>query len=125
MPAGTSVERIDRRLQGAKGPVDVWVTIDAPSMAAQQAKLASAAGVEKASAKVGHLDQEAVLVDLAAFGFLPLDVVANCGEREHAVVPLRHLLAAFEVQNAEAREVLEVGRHDRRICERGMGTSSR
>jgi subtilisin family serine protease len=48
-PAGTTVERIDRRLQGAKGPVDVWVTIDAPSVAAQQAKLASAAGVEKAS----------------------------------------------------------------------------
>jgi len=48
-PAGTTVERIDRRLQGAKGPVDVWVTIDAPSMAAQQAKLASAAGIEKSN----------------------------------------------------------------------------
>jgi minor extracellular serine protease Vpr len=47
-PAGITVDRIDRRLQGASGPVDVWVTMDAPSLATQQAKLASTAGVEKA-----------------------------------------------------------------------------
>jgi minor extracellular serine protease Vpr len=47
-PAGITVDRIDRRLQGATGPVDVWVTMDAPSLAAQQAKLAGTAGIEKA-----------------------------------------------------------------------------
>lgn len=47
-PSGITVDRIDRRLQGASGPVDVWVTIDAPSLAARQASLAGAAGVEKA-----------------------------------------------------------------------------
>lgn len=47
-PAGITVDRIDRRLRGATGPVDVWVTMDAPSLATQQAKLAVTAGVEKA-----------------------------------------------------------------------------
>src|SRR5678815_78122 len=47
-PPGITVEKIDRRLQGASGSVDVWVTIDSPSLAAQQAKLAATAGVERA-----------------------------------------------------------------------------
>lgn len=47
-PAGMTVDRIDRRLRGASGSVDVWVTMDAPSLATQQAKLAATAGVEKA-----------------------------------------------------------------------------
>jgi minor extracellular serine protease Vpr len=47
-PSGVTMDRIDRRLRGATGPVDVWVSIDAPSLAAQQAKLAITAGVEKA-----------------------------------------------------------------------------
>src|SRR5215211_2851673 len=47
-PAGVTVDRIDRRLRGVSGPVDVWVTMDAPSLATQQAKLAGTAGVEKA-----------------------------------------------------------------------------
>ena len=46
-PPGITVQKVDRRLRGATGPVDVWVTLDAPSMAAQQAKLAAAAGIEK------------------------------------------------------------------------------
>ena len=36
-PAGITVNKVDSRLQRATGPVDVWVTMDAPSMAAQQA----------------------------------------------------------------------------------------
>ncbi len=47
-PAGVTTERIDRRLQGMSGPVEVWVSMDTPSLAAQTAALATAAGVEKA-----------------------------------------------------------------------------
>src|SRR5688572_714968 len=47
-PGGITVEKIDRRLQGASGPVDVWVSMDTPSLAAQKSALAASAGVEKA-----------------------------------------------------------------------------
>ena len=47
-PGGITVEKIDRRLQGAAGPVEVWVSMDTPSLAAQKAALAESAGVEKA-----------------------------------------------------------------------------
>lgn len=47
-PAGVTTERIDRRLQGMSGPVDVWVSMDTPSLAAQKAAIAASAGVERA-----------------------------------------------------------------------------
>lgn len=47
-PSGITATKVDSRLQRATGPVDVWVTMDAPSMAAQQAVLAGSMGVEKA-----------------------------------------------------------------------------
>ena len=42
------MSRTDHRLRGATGPLDVWVTLDVPSLATQQAKLAESAGVERA-----------------------------------------------------------------------------
>src|SRR5262245_56267848 len=47
-PPGITTDKVDQRLARASGPVDVWVTLDTPSLAAQQAIAASAAGVEKA-----------------------------------------------------------------------------
>jgi hypothetical protein len=52
-PPGITVNKVDSRLQRATGPVDVWVTMDVPSMAAQQAVLASSVGVEKATNHAG------------------------------------------------------------------------
>ena len=48
-PPGITINKVDSRLQRATGPVDVWVTMEVPSMAAQQAVLASSVGVEKAT----------------------------------------------------------------------------
>ena len=41
----TTMTRIDRRLRQASGPVDVWVSLEQNSVAAQQALLAEAAGL--------------------------------------------------------------------------------
>jgi minor extracellular serine protease Vpr len=46
LPAGEVVARkIDPRLRGARGPVEVWVSFDEPSVAALQAQRAAALGV--------------------------------------------------------------------------------
>jgi minor extracellular serine protease Vpr len=39
---GATIDRIDSRLRGTSGPVDVWVSLDQDSIAAAQAKLAKA-----------------------------------------------------------------------------------
>jgi minor extracellular serine protease Vpr len=47
LPAAASVgEKVDHRLKGAQGPVEVWVSFNEPSMAAMQVKRASALGLE-------------------------------------------------------------------------------
>ena len=61
-PSRARRHSLSKELTGAcrapTGPIDVWVTIDAPSMAAQQAKLASTAGVEKASKLSAGVEQD-------------------------------------------------------------------
>lgn len=47
-PPGATIDRIDFRLRSARGPVDVWVSLDQDSVAAAQAAAASAAGLETA-----------------------------------------------------------------------------
>ncbi len=47
-PGGITVEKLDRRLQAASGSVEVWVSMDTPSLAAQKAAIAKQAGVKKA-----------------------------------------------------------------------------
>ncbi|HEY6640809.1 S8 family peptidase [Povalibacter sp.] len=46
-PAGITATRVDSRLQRASGPVDVWVTLENPSIAAQVAMVAATEGVGK------------------------------------------------------------------------------
>lgn len=53
-PADSVAQKVDRRLQGAQGPVDVWVSFEEPSMSALQAKRAAALGLED-----GELQREA------------------------------------------------------------------
>ncbi|MBB6093768.1 subtilisin family serine protease [Povalibacter uvarum] len=47
-PAGITTEKIDRRLATASGPVEVWVSMDTPSIAAQKSAIAASAGLRKA-----------------------------------------------------------------------------
>jgi len=44
-PMAEAARRIDARLRNARGPVDVWVSLEQNSMAAQRANLADAAGI--------------------------------------------------------------------------------
>lgn len=47
LPAADSVaQKVDRRLTGAQGPVEVWVSFEEPSMSAMQVKRAAALGME-------------------------------------------------------------------------------
>jgi len=112
VPAGTTVERIDRRLQGAKGPMDVWVTIDAPSMAAQQAKLASAAGVEKASKMSAGASKTAVAESLQKYrGELSTQQskvalsLASVGAQELARVQVAHNAIAVRVDASQLEQI--------------------
>lgn len=47
-PAGIVVNRIDKRLRGTSGPVQVWVSLEQNSVAAQRVALAEASGVSTA-----------------------------------------------------------------------------
>jgi minor extracellular serine protease Vpr len=115
VPAGTTVERIDRRLQGAKGPIDVWVTIDAPSMAAQQAKLASAAGVEKASKLSAGASKTAVAESLEKYrgelGTQQSKValsLASVGAEELARVQVAHNAIAVRVDASQLEQLASI-----------------
>lgn len=46
-PAGITVAGVDSRLRRASGPVEVWVTMETPSIAAQVAAVAATEGVAK------------------------------------------------------------------------------
>lgn len=52
VPEDKTVNRLDARLHGAKGPVSVWVQLDQNSVAAQRAALAEAAGITASSTDV-------------------------------------------------------------------------
>lgn len=115
VPAGTTVERIDRRLQGAKGPIDVWVTIDAPSMAAQQAKLASTAGVEKASKMSAGESKTAVAESLAKYrgelGAQQSKValsLTSVGAEELARVQVAHNAIAVRVDASQLEQIASI-----------------
>lgn len=107
-PAGITVDRIDRRLRGATGPVDVWVTMDAPSLAAQQAKLAGTAGVEKAkqlatgSNKAAYAEPLAKYrSDLAAQQNKMAVSLASVGAEELARVQVAHNAIAVRVDASQ------------------------
>ncbi len=115
VPAGSTVERIDRRLQGAKGPIDVWVTIDAPSMAAQQAKLASAAGVEKANKMSASASKTAVAESLEKYrGELGAQQskmavsLASVGAEELGRVQVAHNAIAVRVDASQLEQIASI-----------------
>ena len=111
-PAGITVERIDRRLQGATGPVDVWVTLDAPSLAAQQAKLAVTAGLEKAKQLSSSSDKASFAEplqkyrnDLAAQQSKMAVSLASVGAEELARVHVAHNAIAVRVDASQLEQL--------------------
>ena len=110
-PPGITVEKIDRRLQGASGPVDVWVTIDSPSLAAQQAKLAATAGVEKAK-QLSSGSNKAFVEPLAKYrselGAQQSKValsLASVGAEELARVHVAHNAIAVRVDASQLEQI--------------------
>lgn len=111
-PSGITVEKIDRRLQGARGPVDVWVTIDAPSLAAQQAKLAATAGVEKAKQLSSDSNKAAFAEPLAKYrnelGAQQSKMavsLASVGAEELARVHVAHNAIAVRVDASQLEQI--------------------
>jgi minor extracellular serine protease Vpr len=110
-PPGITVEKIDRRLQGASGPVDVWVTIDTPSLAAQQTKLAATAGVEKAK-QLSSGSNKALAEPLAKYrselGAQQSKValsLASVGAEELARVHVAHNAIAVRVDASQLEQI--------------------
>lgn len=111
-PAGITVDRIDRRLRGATGPIDVWVTMDAPSLATQQAKLAGTAGVEKAkqlatgSNKAAYAEPLAKYrSELAAQQSKMATSLASVGAEELARVQVAHNAIAVRVDASQLEQL--------------------
>ncbi|HEY5808920.1 MAG TPA: S8 family serine peptidase [Povalibacter sp.] len=114
-PAGLTVNKVDRRLQHAQGPVDVWVTMDTPSMAAQQSVLAASAGVEKAkqlasSSSKGAFAQplEKHRGDLHAQQSKVALGLASVGAEELARVQVAHNAIAVRVDASQLTQIAAI-----------------
>lgn len=111
-PAGVTVDRIDRRLRGASGSVDVWVTMDAPSLATQQAKLAATAGVEKAKQLASSSNKSAYAEslqkyrsDIATQQSKMAVSLASVGAEELARVQVAHNAIAVRVDASQLEQL--------------------
>lgn len=111
-PAGVTVDRIDRRLTGASGSVDVWVTMDAPSLATQQAKLAATAGVEKAKQLASSSNKSAYAEslqkyrsDIAAQQSKMAVSLASVGAEELGRVQVAHNAIAVRVDASQLQQL--------------------
>ncbi len=80
-PPGITVEKIDSRLQRATGPVDVWVTMEVPSVAAQQAQLAGSTGEETAKQQLFSSSNKAALAQ-------PMEMHRSRLNAQHAQVAM-------------------------------------
>ena len=111
-PAGITVNKVDSRLQRATGPIDVWVTMDAPSMAAQQAVLASSAGVETAKQLSASSNKAALAEpmekyrsDLNALQSKVALGLASVGAEELARVQVAHNAIAVRVDASQLSQI--------------------
>jgi len=114
-PGGITVERIDRRLQGAAGPVEVWVSMDTPSLAAQKAALAESAGVEKAKQLSTSSSKAAVAQSMEkARGNLFSQQskvslsLASAGAEELARVHVAHNAIAIRVDASQLSQIASI-----------------
>ncbi|RZU02815.1 S8 family peptidase [Rivibacter subsaxonicus] len=56
VPGGAITERIDSRLRNARGPVNVWVSLDQPSVARKRADLAELGGSDQLDGRAARTD---------------------------------------------------------------------
>ena len=109
--AGTTAF-VDRRLQAAKGQVDVWVTLDQPSVAESQAAVLAASGLELTSRAV----PSTVAPSMKSVGLnqrqtvraqqsLVAQGLAGLGARELGRVQLAHNAIAVRVDASQIRQI--------------------
>ena len=111
-PAGLTLDKIDGRLKRASGPVDIWVTLDADSLAAGQAALAASAGIDRPKALSVSAAAATVRQQLAAHRQQVLaqqaDVsraLAGLGAAELGRVQVAHNAIAIRVDASRLEQV--------------------
>ncbi len=108
VPEGTVVARIDRRLQQARGPVEVWVSLEQNSVAAQQAVMAEAAGLSGRAARASTLMRESGKNHRQLVRSMQAGVVAQLGMlggKELARVQNAHNAVAVRIDASQLRQV--------------------
>ena len=110
-PAGITTTKVDSRLQRASGPVDIWVTMDTPSIAAQVAAVAATEGVGKskelsASSKASFAPMlEKGRNDLFAQQSKVALGLASVGAEELARVHVAHNAIAVRVDASQVEQI--------------------
>ena len=102
-------DRVDSRLRTARGSVNVWVSLEQNSVAAQRAALAEAAGItdrktaQSAAALRGGVDQHRQRIHATQAGIAAQ--LSSLGARELARVQVAHNAIAVRVDAAQLKNI--------------------
>jgi subtilisin family serine protease len=108
---GATIDRVDARLRGASGPVEVWVSLDQESMAAAQVRLAKSSAdtttrkpspSDVASFKAAAADQRTKIVNQQAQAG---DMLLGLGAEELGRVQIAHNAIAVRVDASQLRQI--------------------
>ena len=114
-PGGTDISRIDRRLATARGSIDVWVSLEQDSVAAQSAALAETSGM--ATAEGGEMVRAMRAVRQGAAEHRKrisesqagmASSIASLGGRELARVQVAHNAIAVRIDAAQLPQLAAV-----------------
>jgi subtilisin family serine protease len=111
VPDGLPASRFDSRLRGAKGPVDVWVSLDQNSIAGERAALAGAAGLganDRVAIKSSALLREAGASHRQRIEASQAELsarLASLGGKELARVRTAHNAIAVRIDAAQLRQL--------------------
>jgi subtilisin family serine protease len=114
-PPGTVINRVDRRLRGKSGEVDVWVSLEQNSVAAERAALAESSGL--AAAQGGELAKAAGAVRKAAVAHRQriaesqaamAGSLAAFGGRELARVQVAHNAIAVRIDASQLTQLAAI-----------------
>jgi subtilisin family serine protease len=108
---GATIDRVDARLRGASGPVEVWVSLDQESMAAAQVRLAKSSTdtatrkpspSDVASFKAAAADHRTKIVSQQAQAG---DMLLGLGAEELGRVQVAHNAIAVRVDASQLRQI--------------------
>jgi minor extracellular serine protease Vpr len=114
-PQGIVINRVDRRLHGARGSVDVWVSLEQNSVAAERAALAESSGM--ATAQGGELAKAMGAVRKAAADHRQriresqaalASSIASVGGRELARVQVAHNAIAVRIEASQLTQLAAI-----------------